>query len=91
MLAAIEEGGHKNGLKLNKTKCEVMYTMKDANIHFKDGTRVPRKNEVKYLGCELNQQTDYNKEIGKRISVTMGIRRKLDLFWLHSSCPIRVK
>ena len=91
MLEAIEVEGEKCGLKLNKKKCEVMYTAEDANVHFKDGTRVPRKTEVKYLGCELNQQTDYNKELGKRIAATMITLKKLDLFWLHSSCPVRVK
>ena len=33
--------------KTDKTKCEVMYTVEDADVHFKDGTRVPRKNRSK--------------------------------------------
>ncbi len=77
MLAAIKTEGEKCGLKLNKTKCEVMYTTEDADVHFKDGTRVPRKEEVKYLGCELNQQTNYNKELGKRIAATMVTLKKV--------------
>ena len=27
----------------------------EANVHFKDGTKVPKKTEVVYLGCSLNQ------------------------------------
>ena len=57
-----------------------MYTAEDATVHFKDGTRVPRKTEVKYLGCELNQQTNYSKELGKRIAATMIILQKTEPF-----------
>ena len=38
LLAAIEVDGQSNGLRLNKTKCEVMHNAFRANIHFKDGT-----------------------------------------------------
>ena len=46
-LAKIQQEGAKYGLHLNKTKCEVMYTMKTANVKFLDGTKVPYKDEVK--------------------------------------------
>ncbi len=83
--------GGEYGLKLNKNKCEVMYTMTEANVHFKDGTKVPRKTEVVYLGCNLNQQTNNGRELGKRIQNCMVTLKKLDLFWLHSNCPARIK
>ena len=35
--------GAKYGLKLNKDKCEVMYTMNNANVHFEDGTQITAK------------------------------------------------
>ena len=65
----IEEIGETYGMQLNKKRCEVMYTMQNADIHFKDGTTVTRKEEVVYLGCNLNQQTDYSKEVLKRMQV----------------------
>ena len=40
-------------------------------VKFADGTLVPRKEEVKYLGCNSNQKTDYGKELGNRITHTM--------------------
>jgi hypothetical protein len=43
LLASIEEEANKYGLTLNKTKCEVMYNSTKANVHFRDGTEVPRK------------------------------------------------
>ena len=54
LLASIEEEANKYGLTLNKTKCEVMYNSTKANVHFRDGTEVPMKKEVKYLGCNIN-------------------------------------
>ena len=90
-LEQIEIIGEEYGLKLNKGKCEVMYTMNEANVHFKDGTKVPKKTEVVYLGCSLNQQTDYRRELGKRIQNCMATLKKLDIFWLHSNCPARIK
>ena len=42
LLERIKVIGEQYGLKLNKNRCEVMYTMEEANVQFKDGT--------KYLG-----------------------------------------
>ena len=47
--------GAKYGLKLNKNKCEVLTTSVNADIKFADGTKVKRKPEVTYLGCQINQ------------------------------------
>ena len=91
MLAEIKTIGGIYGLKLNKTKCEVMKKNHNANVHFKDGTAVPNKDEVEYLGCTMNQHTNYNRELGKRMQTCMATLKKLDLFRLHSDCPARVK
>ena len=91
LLAAIETEGKKYGMKLNKSKCEVMHNANNANVHFQDGTPVPRKDEVKYLGCHLNENCDMKRELNTRISTCMSILTKLDLFWKHSSCPTRFK
>ena len=90
-LKAIEEKGKEFGLKLNQTKCEVVTSMRNPNVHFKDGTRVKIVEEAKYLGCHINEQSDYRKELGKRISIAMITLKKLDIFWLHSNCPAKFK
>ena len=41
LLAAIETEGNKYGMKLNKTKCEVMHNAHTANVNFRDGTPAP--------------------------------------------------
>ena len=81
----------KYGLKLNKTKCETVYTGTPSNIHFRDGTPVPRTQEAKYLGCSINQEGSMPAELSKRISICMTVVKKLDLFWRHSTCPTPFK
>ena len=60
-------------------------------MHFKDGTPVTRKDEVRYLGCHLNQACNTTQKISRKISTCMITLKKLDNFWAHSSCPTRVK
>ena len=76
---------------LNKNKCELMSTEKDPNIHFTDHTKVTKKDEVKYLGCQLNQKGDISKEIGKRIANAWNTLQNLQIFWRKSNCPITFK
>ena len=39
-----------------------------------------RRNEVKYLGCEINDKADIRLELNKRISATIDVLKKLDIF-----------
>ena len=89
-LAAIEKHGRRYGLKLNKDKCEVM-TNATADVHFADGTKVTKREEVKYLGCILNMRADTSSEVKSRISTCMAIMQKMDLFWRKAECPIKWK
>ena len=85
LLHSIETECFKYGLKLNKDKCEVMYNTRTANVHSKDGTPVPRKDSVTYLGCIINQEENMNKEISQRIATCMCTLKQLDLFWLKGN------
>ena len=82
-LKDIEIEGEKYGLKLNKDKCELLTTSLNADIRFADGTKVKRKSEVTYLGCQLNQYSNITQEISKRIANCKAIMKKLDIFWKH--------
>ena len=86
-LKDIENEGMKYGLKLNKGKCELLTTSSNADIKFADGTKVKRKPEVTYLGCQLNQYSNISQEISKRISNCMTILKRLDIFWKH--CDVK--
>ena len=92
MLSAIEIEGKKYGMRLNKDKCEYISIGQPGGIvRFYDGTKVPVKEEVKYLGCIINAFGDPNREVSKRIATCMTILNKLHLFWRHSDCTIRLK
>jgi len=41
---------------LNRNKCEVVANRPNSDIKFQDGTNVKRTEEVKYLGCMLNNK-----------------------------------
>ena len=82
-LKDIECEGAKYGMLLNQTKCELLATSLNADIKFYDGTRVPRKPEVAYLGCQINQYSNMTQELSKRFSNCMAVMRRLDLFWRH--------
>lgn len=76
----MEEEGRRYEKKLSKVKCEVVYTMRRADIHFADGTSVQRKAEAKYLGCMINDEGDLSRELGKRISTVMVVMKRLNMF-----------
>ena len=90
-MARIEKHGQRYGLRLNKTKCEVLTNAHQPNVHFPDGTRVKIAEEVKYLGCCLNIRGDMAQEVSKRIGTCMGTLKKLQLFWRNSTCPVKFK
>ena len=58
---------------------------------FRDKTVVKAMDEVKYLGCMINDKGDPRKEVRKRISECMCIMKKLDCFWKRTNNPIQWK
>ena len=91
LIERIETLGEKYGLILNHNKCEVLTTEVNPDIHFKNRTRIEKKDQVTYLGCEINMEGNIKKEIGRRIANTMITLKKLDLFWRHSNCSTKTK
>ena len=81
----------KYGLKLNRSKCEVITTTEIANIQFSNGDKVPKKDTATYLGCEMGPRILPREEISKRFAASMATMKKLDRFWRHSNCPTHVK
>ena len=88
---SIEEEGIKYGMKLNKTKCELLTNNPTARIVFPDNSPVKKHLSATYLGCELGIKTTNREEISKRKAATMAVMKKLDLFWRHSDCPTHIK
>ena len=77
-LKEIEEQGEQIGLKLNRGNTEVIVVGKNKNakITFKDGTPVKQVSDATYLGVQINDKADPNKELRLRISNTMSTWKK---------------
>lgn len=78
-------------MKLNKTKYELINTHQHADVHFEEGTKIQNVSKATYLGCEPGFKTTCREELNKRISATMIVMKKLDLFWRHSDCSAAIK
>ena len=73
-----------------KTEVIVAGKNKNANITFKDGTQVKKVSEATYLGVEINDKADPNRELRLRISNTMSTW-KMGLFFKKANCTVRFK
>ena len=91
LLAAIEMEGNKYGLQLNKKKCDYLHFGQAGPVVFADGTPVPKKHEVKYLGCNMNDRADPEREISKRKKETMITLNKLHIFFYNSDNTVTRK
>ena len=60
-------------MNLNKAKCEILSFGEETTIQFMNGEKVKHKDEVKYLGCHLNNNNDIKTELNKRLGETSGM------------------
>jgi hypothetical protein len=60
-------------------------------MQFSDGTNIPCKEEVSYLGCLLNGKADTNKELRKRTAACMATWRLLDVFFIYGNATCKFK
>ena len=91
LLQAIEVEGGKYRLRLNKKKCEYLHCGTAGKIYFTDGTQVPKQHEVKYLGCNMNDKADPEREIVNRKKACMITLNQLHLFSLQPTTQFRGK
>ena len=84
LLHAVETEGLKYGLELNKTTCEYIKFGEAQRVKFHNGTNVPLMHEVKYVGCNMNDKADPEREVLKRRIDCMITLHKLHIF-LYSS------
>ena len=55
-------------------------------MRFKNGEQMKCAEETTYLGASITKPVDPKHEIRKRISATMAVLRKTDVFWLKANC-----
>ena len=85
ILAHIEIESEKYNLKLNNGKCFFVGMNGKANIHFKDGKKIEKVDQVTYLGGTITSNASRNAEISSRMSMALGTCRKLKVFWRKTS------
>ena len=61
----------------------------EGEVKFRNETRVPTKQEAKYLGCRINEKGNVAKELNQRISECYLTWKKLEDYWEHADCPLR--
>ena len=64
------------GLKLNQSKCAVVNMYGNNTVRFKDGTHVPKENQVIYLGGIITKEAKGHAEVEQRIAATMATWKK---------------
>ena len=85
-LHLIEEESEYLHLKLNHTKCCYIAYNCGGAVRFKSGEKMKHAVETTYLGASITKTVDPKHEIRKRISATMAVLEKLDVFWLKANC-----
>ena len=90
-LHLIEEESDYLDLKLNRQKCcYIAYNCQGA-VTFKNGEHMRHTTEAVYLGASISNNHDPKHEIRRRISSTMPVLKKLDIFWLKTDCSKKWK
>jgi hypothetical protein len=76
---------HSCGLALNQDKCQLIHMYSDGDLNFLNNDLVPVTDSTKYLGNNINNKFDVDKEIGIKLRECNYTWYKLDLFWKHNN------
>ena len=87
----IEQEGAKYGMRLNKKKCEFLSIGEGRAVQFPDGHKIPPTDEVKYLGCMLNNKADGKREVAKRKADSMAVLSRLHIFFRDGDSSVKCK
>ena len=71
----MEKEGAKYALRLNYGRSDLVTMGGDTSLRFEDGTMAPKRDEVKYLGGNLDNKCDTKREILKRIAATTAMEK----------------
>ena len=81
LLQAIEEESKYYNMKIKEDKCETIAMDGKSKVKVKSGKTMKEVEQATYLGGTLHKNIKPKTEIRKRISATIPIVRKLELFW----------
>ena len=91
ILKQIEIESGKYNLSLNKDKCFYIGMNGTANIHFKDGTKIKKTDNIMYLGGTITENASRNSEVSSRMSKALATCHKLKIFWRKTNVGIAWK
>ena len=86
-LKQVEIESAKYNLKLNNSKCFYIGMNGKADIHFADGTKVKKADDVTYLGGTITSDSSRNAEITSRMRKALATCHKLKLFERKNTAP----
>jgi len=66
-------------MRLNKKKCEFLSIGETGPVQFSNGHKLHPVDEVKYLGCMLNNKGDGKREVTKRKADSMAMLNRLHI------------
>jgi hypothetical protein len=78
-------------MRLNEDKCETLAMNGTGQVKFKSGKTMNNVEQATYLGGILHKNLNPQVEIRKRMSATIPIVRKLEVFWTKANCPTKWK
>ena len=79
------------GLYLIKKKCVHIRLNAISPIKYLDQSEVPTEADTIYLGANINNRANVDREISRRISASVIIWKRLEFLWKHSVCDIPTK
>ena len=86
ILHLVEEESNYYHLKLNKGKCSYKHYNCKGVIKFRDGTKMKSEQAPIYLGAVIDNSVTPRTEIHRRITATMAVLKKMELFWNRTKC-----
>ena len=88
LIQAIEKEDANYGLRLNSKQFEYLQFDQAKEVKFIDGSSVPYKSNITYLGCNLNDKGDLAWEVNAIIKACMATLNKLHIFFYNSDSTI---
>ena len=63
----LEQAALKHGLQFSRNTCELLNMGPVADVHWKDGSPVPRTEAARYLGIMLDRKGHLDREVQIRV------------------------
>ena len=87
MLNAIASVGARYGMELHWGKFQLVQIRGEFCIRRADGTKIPSKDSLTYLGTTMHGDGDLKNELGMKLGRAWGEYCKIERVWAHTTIP----